>query len=217
MTPYHKIYNVFDRDPETNYKTLIEGQFSRPEFGFLKDLQWDWTEKIDGTNIRVILEAGCVLRIRGRSDNAQIQPRLLSHLQETFSAKKLREVFDTDAEVTLYGEGYGAKIQKGGGLYVADGGVSFILFDVRVGKTWLERESVESVASTLNIPHVPVLYRGTLLEAVGAVRCGFLSRVADHARPAEGLVVRPSVGLMDRFGRRIIAKIKAVDFQEVTV
>ena len=45
-------------------------------------------------------------------------------------AANLGEVFPDGAAV-LYGEGYGAKIQKGGGNYRAD--QDFVLFDVRVG------------------------------------------------------------------------------------
>ena len=40
--------------------------------------------------------------------------------------------------ITLYGEAYGARIQRGGGDYRRDGGVSFRLFDVLVAeKHWL--------------------------------------------------------------------------------
>lgn len=37
---YHKIDTVFKRDPSTNNKHLIEGQFSRPEFEYLAGNEW---------------------------------------------------------------------------------------------------------------------------------------------------------------------------------
>lgn len=40
MKEYHKIQTVFLRNPETKFKTLIEGQFSLPEFEYLKNNLW---------------------------------------------------------------------------------------------------------------------------------------------------------------------------------
>jgi len=71
----------------------------------------------------------------------------------------------------LYGEGYGAKIQKGGGNYITDG-ASFILFDVVVGGTWLERSNVIDIAAKLHILSVPLIGHGTLLDGIDMVRNG---------------------------------------------
>ena len=57
MTPYHKIPTVFERDPATKYKTLIDGKFATQELAYLSDCMWEFTEKIDGTNVRVIYES----------------------------------------------------------------------------------------------------------------------------------------------------------------
>ena len=48
MTQYHKIQSVFKRDPNTKFKTLLEGEYSIPEFEYLKDNEWVFTEKVDG-------------------------------------------------------------------------------------------------------------------------------------------------------------------------
>ena len=53
MKEYHKIQTVFKRDPSTNHKTLLMDDYSLPEFEYLKNNHWIFTEKIDGTNIRV--------------------------------------------------------------------------------------------------------------------------------------------------------------------
>ena len=53
MDQYHKIQTVYKRDPATKHKYLLEGEFSTPELEFLANCQWEWTEKIDGTNVRV--------------------------------------------------------------------------------------------------------------------------------------------------------------------
>lgn len=52
MREYHKIETLFERDEKT--KKLIEGKFRNETVRFLKDNMWDFTEKIDGTNIRIL-------------------------------------------------------------------------------------------------------------------------------------------------------------------
>ena len=53
MREYHKIQSLFLRDPATQHRTFLHGQWSMPEFEYLADLEWTFTEKVDGTNIRV--------------------------------------------------------------------------------------------------------------------------------------------------------------------
>jgi len=48
MNTYHKIHTVYKRDPENNLKTLLEGEYAKPEFEYLQNNIWDWDEKIDG-------------------------------------------------------------------------------------------------------------------------------------------------------------------------
>jgi hypothetical protein len=218
MKEYHKIHTLYERDPATNHKTLIEGRFARPEFEYLADRPWVFTEKVDGTNIRVQYsspDADGHVRFGGRTDDAQIPAFLVEHLMRTFTMSKMEAAFPDSLFVTLYGEGYGPKIQKGGGRYREDAG--FILFDVTVGDmdndVWLERHNVEDVAAKLGIPVVPVVGEGTVYDAVALVKEGFQSRCAtDQTLIAEGIVFRPKVELFDRRGQRIISKLKVKDF-----
>ena len=208
MTEYHKIQTVFLRDPETKFKTLLSGQWAKPEFEWLAGNEWVWTEKIDGTNMRVMWDGG-VARYGGKTDNAQIPGFLVDWLMTNLPADKLYRHYPEEP-LCLYGEGYGAKIQKGGGNYIPDG-VSFILFDVRIGDVWLERENVEDIATVLGLDVVPIVGRGDLLNGVRRVRCGFMS--AFGTAQAEGLVMRPAVELLDRRDHRIITKVKHKDFR----
>lgn len=213
MKEYSKIQTVFLRDPDTNHKFLLEGQWARPEFGFLAGLLWEWTEKVDGTNIRIHWD-NRDFRIGGKTDMAQIPVFLYDHLMGTFTGEKLHRCFPTEysggeGDITLYGEGFGARIQKGGGSYIRDG-VSFVLFDVRIDGVWLERTNVEDIAGKLEIPVVPVAGEGSLHDAIGFVRQGFNSNWGNF--PAEGLVCRSQVELLNRLGRRVITKIKTKDF-----
>jgi len=212
MKEYHKIQTVFKRSPESKYKNLIEGDFTMPEFEALKDIEWTWTEKIDGTNIRILWD-GMTIRFGGRTDSAQIPTTLLKVLQDKFSPDIMKQVFGDSAEVCLYGEGYGNKIQTGN-VYMTDS-VDFILFDVRVGSVWLTRESTEDIAKKVSIKIVPIISKGDLMTAVSMVRAGFISTISQDRRYiAEGLIMKPSIDLLTRTGERIITKIKHKDFSK---
>ena len=212
MDPYHKIQTVFDRDPANRYKTLIAGQWARPEFAWLAGNEWVFTEKIDGTNIRVDWDSEqAIVEFGGRTENAQIPAFLFRQLTQMFPGSLFIDLYP-ETSMTLYGEGYGAKIQKDGGSYIPDG-VDFILFDVMIGGIWLERHNVVDIADGLDIDAVPIVGRGPLMEAVRIVEMGDRSLVAANPNHiAEGLVMRPAVELLDRLGRRIITKIKYKDF-----
>ena len=208
MSEYHKIQSIFKRDMTSPRKTLIEGDWTQPEFEYLAGNAWEFTEKVDGTNIRVILKDGAVT-FGGRTDEAQIPAKLAERLNERFlpQAALMAEVLGNDA--VLYGEGYGAKIQKVGGSYRPD--QDFVLFDVRVGPWWLKRLDVQDIGEQLGLDVVPVIGSGSLHDAVAWAKRGIRSTWGDFE--AEGIVARPSVELQTRGGQRLIAKIKCRDFR----
>ena len=194
---------------------MIIGNFAMPEIEYLKDNKWIFTEKVDGTNIRVMWNGKDVV-FGGKTDEAQMPVFLLYKLQELFEGSKkelFKDKFQKDGvlfdNVCLYGEGYGAKIQKGGGNYISDG-VSFILFDVKIGESWLERENVEDIAIFFGIEFVPIIGEGTIDEMLEMAKQGFNSQWGDFM--AEGIVAKPKVELKTRRGDRIITKIKHKDF-----
>jgi hypothetical protein len=207
---YHKIQTVFLRDPDTNFKTLLEGQCSEPAFNYLARNEWIWTEKVDGTNIRIMCD-GDAPTFGGKLDSSQLPAQLVKRLGERFHSEDglslIANTFDPDATVTLYGEGYGAGIQKGG-VYRPD--QDFILFDVNINGYWLERTNVEDIAQKLGLDIVPIIGHGTLHEMVEIVRRGFDSVLGDCL--AEGIVARPATELRGKDGSRIITKLKHKDF-----
>lgn len=212
MKEYTKIQTLFKRDMGNKGK-IIPGEWSLPEFEYLKDNQWVFTEKVDGTNIRakaVLYEDGRKeIQFGGRTDAAQIPATLLVALQGLLSFDKFAKAFEGRdlVPITLYGEGYGPKIQNGGN-YRQD--QSFVLFDVLVGDWWLARETVEEIAIKFGIDVVPIIGNGTLADAVKLTQDGLKSTWGDFT--AEGIVLRPAVELKTRRGDRLIGKIKHRDF-----
>lgn len=210
METYHKIETLFVRDMEGN-KKLIEGQFRNELVEYVKDCKWIFTEKVDGTNVRVHWD-GHKVSFGGRTDNAQMPMPLMEKLQELFSGDVNEELFEQkfgEDEATFYGEGYGGKIQKGSAYNPTQ---DFILFDVMVGEMFLERENIEEIASSLNLKVVPIILEGTIQEAINYVKTKPNSSIAVNEKELEGLVGVPVAGMKDRRGNRVIVKIKVEDF-----
>lgn len=211
LAEYQKIPTPFRRDTSRgpNRNKVIEGDWVSDELRYLQDANWLWTEKVDGTTIRVHWTGHKVV-FGGRTADAQIPAKLIQVLTDMFPEELFEQKFQgtTGTAVTLYGEGYGAGIQKGGN-YRPD--MSFVLFDVRIGEWWLRRSDVEDVAKSMGIDVVPLIFTGSIWDAITRVREGLMSQWNPKVY-AEGLVGVTEVGLLDRSGDRIMVKIKKKDF-----
>ena len=179
-------------------------------------------------------------RFRGKTDNANIPSALLKYMQETFTDDKvfaalgikenipieewaeygwcvskddLTPVYDKIPTLyTIYGEGYGHKVQACGSRYLSKS-VSFIGFDVKVNDTYLLRDNALKVFEKLGCQTVPYHGQMTIDEAIEKVRTGFVSAISeDRTFMAEGLVLSSPIGLKNRRGERLIVKIKYADF-----
>ena len=237
---YQKINSIFKRD--ANNIIMPYNEFAIPELEWLRNCKFDATEKIDGTNIRLevnptVYDSLCgtykfEVEYKGKTDNANIPAHLLKHLQETYPKETVLKALglpeyiceewmrernyngiDDVPRYTIYGEGYGVKIQAGGN-YIRNG-VGFIVFDVKVGDWYLLREDMESIAEKLGAPVVPYMGQYTIDEAIEFVRAGFKSTIAENPDyEAEGLVLKVPSGLKTRRGERIIFKVKTCDFRK---
>ena len=217
MDNYQKINTLFKRDSKN---IIIPESVSRPEFEELKDIEWECTEKIDGTNIHVDIEwdGQKILSVsyHGRTENANIPTKLIEYLIAKFPTELFVENLEfKQGEPTvmqIFGEGFGRGIQnKVGSLYNPDG-VSFIIFDIRVGDWWLNRATIEDIAKKINTPVVPLVGYMKLSEAMEYVKHGFDSTVSKLPVQAEGLILKTKSGLLARNGERIITKLKTIDF-----
>ncbi len=222
MIEYPKIPGPFKRHvagPEKN--KVIPWEWASPELEYLSDNQWFFTEKVDGTNIRVIWD-GHRPTFAGRTNYAQIPAKLMTALHDMFPEELFEQKFGSD-KVILFGEGYGAGIQKGGGNYRKDN--SFILFDVKIGDWWLTRTSVEDIADSLGINVVPIRFANTLIDAIltmadvklfstvteKVATYTDIATLPESLHLAEGMVGMPVVPMSNRKGERVIVKLKGCD------
>lgn len=236
---YQKINTIFKRD--ANNIIMPYDGFAIPELEWLKNCKFDAFEKIDGTCIRLevtptITDDGSLITFevayKGKTDNANMPKHLDAFLKENYPEAKVLEAlglskvitqevmteknwtsFESIPMYTIYGEGYGVKIQAGGN-YIRNG-VGFRVFDVKVGDWYLLTEAMESIAEKLGAPVVPYMGQFTIDEAIDFVRTGFKSTIAENPDyDAEGLVLRTPDGLKTRRGERIIFKVKTCDFRK---
>lgn len=206
---YKSILTPFKRSGHK--KPLIFGEFSKEEFKYLAYSQWYLNEKIDGTNIRIEFD-GDTVKIDGRSDNAEIPEGLYSLLQTMFSIDNLKITFpkitkELNKKVILYGEGIGEKINGNRHDLV---GYDFVLFDVLIDNFWLSQNSIEVIASMLNLKFSPIICQAHLYEAFNIVSKGLRSNFGGWS---EGVIAKPIIQLNDKHGDRIITKIKYDDFK----
>lgn len=107
MRTYEKIDTVFNRDT-TGTKQLILNSWRDPVVEYLRNNLWLFTEKVDGTNIRIHWD-GHQVEFGGRTDRAQIPDFLLEQLRSMFGTAEAEELFEQtwgEKEVFLFGEGY---------------------------------------------------------------------------------------------------------------
>ena len=91
MRKYNKIETLYSRDTEGT-KKLMPGVFRDKTVQFLEDCNWIWTEKVDGTNIRVYWD-GHTVTFGGRTDNAAIPAELVTRLNFLFGGEANAQLF----------------------------------------------------------------------------------------------------------------------------
>jgi len=198
----------------------MEGQLSKQEFALIK--HWEIYEKIHGMNIRVIISMPhnkgenqyVHIEFRGRTDKAVLPKSLLEYLEKTFTKESVLnafEVYENEYEVILFGEGYGAGINKGG-KYRKD--VGFALFDVWVSGWWLNQPDVWDIAEKLNVKEVPYLGEMTKEEIVRYVKSKPKSWIAEEEMVMEGIVARSKPLLLFRNKSPLLWKLKVKDYED---
>lgn len=205
---YPKINTLWKRDEKDKFNIIV-GDYSCDEFASIS--KWHITEKIDGTNIRILYNGEEPI-FYGRTDEAQIPPFLLECLKKTFTKDILSKQFPEAKDgILLYGEGYGNKIQSAGKKYRKDN--SFILFDANIGGWWLEPGKVKQLAKELGIDYVPELrVVNSIQEAIDYLKEKHKSKISQEELTAEGIVARSYPLMLFRDGSPIMWKLKVKDY-----
>lgn len=230
MNPYKSIETLYERSKETN--KLDFNKVRQAEWLHIN--QWMLTEKIDGTNIRVLVtNAG--IEIKGRSNNASIPSGLEQNIRKIFDHATIMQYFlkgkknasmPDDWCVTFYGEGYGPGITGSDKMNYRkqELGKGFRCFDVMFGESnWASVSEWQGLCESLNVPTV------VTVGFIGAIPIGELGArqmmedfcayspvaflEADVNIKAEGLVARPMVPLFNRHGERVIWKLTNREFK----
>ncbi len=204
---YPKIQSIYKRDKKGKF---IVGEYPKPEIEYLVNNAWIWTEKIDGTNIRICWdhEAEKVI-FKGRNENSNMPSGLLEYLHDTFTVDLMKSIPREPCSFMLVGEGYGAGIQKAGVHYLPDR-KSFILFDVWMGGWWLMREAVEEIGLKVFIRTVPYIGKGSLFNAETFIRRSPWSWICEDDMGMEGIVC--SAPVLFRNGNPAKVKLKVKDY-----
>lgn len=115
----------------------------------------------------------------------------------------------------MFGEAYGGKQQ--GMRHTYGDKLSFIVFDVKIGETWLAVPDAEDVAKKLGLEFVPYHKVTTELTALDAERDRpsevAMRRGITTPKPREGAVLRP-LREFSVNGHRVIVKHKGEAFSE---
>ncbi len=91
-TEYPKIQTLYDRNPD---RSVNVEKLRRPEFGIINT--WRVTEKLNGRNIRILLNQDGSVEFSGRQDGVevseQIPQKMMDYLNTTFTSRKIKSIF----------------------------------------------------------------------------------------------------------------------------
>jgi ATP-dependent RNA circularization protein (DNA/RNA ligase family) len=216
---YPKINNLYKRITEGPDKGRITyGDYTEPEFESID--RWKYTEKIDGTNVRIIMNHNCLyeteITILGKTDRSVFTPKSLEYLKNMFSVEKLLEIFDS--KTTIFGELFGKGIQEPQGSIYNSDGYSFMIFDILMEDEnnvwWLEFDNVQDIAKEIGVESVPILGIGDKQEIFEFVRNEHKSTISDQIM--EGVVATSYPMMYYRKERKPIRfKLKVKDIRKI--
>ncbi len=207
-TKYRKIYTLFERDK--NFK-VINGVLN-PRLEGIKNIKdFIVTEKIDGTNCGIVLTPEKEILIRKRSNIIKDDNEHHHYFEATknIDFQKIKDFFiDSNSLITIFGEVCGDNIQKMGKEY---GSIKhFRLFDVKVGDNFFDWRDLIKFSKATNIP----LVKGEKFDGREILGYDWLKKLQIDNKKSyvEGYVVRSNPLLLNKFGLKMVFKIKLKDF-----
>jgi hypothetical protein len=167
-------------------------------------------EKIHGTSAHVRWSDGSLKFGSGGEKHA----RFMALFDDDALANLFREL--GHPSVTIYGEAYGGKQQAQAWRYGPD--LRFVVFEVKVGETWLDVPNAADVARKLGLEFVAYERVSTDLDVLNALRDSCSVQAERNGmgtdKPREGIVLRPLIEFVRTNGERVIAKHKRDEERE---
>jgi len=167
-------------------------------------------EKIHGTSAHITWSNEKVSFFSGGTKHSNF---ILLFDEEALAAK-FKELFDDG--VIIYGEAYGGKEQGMSATYGQE--LKFIVFDVKVGDSWLSVPQAEEVATKLGLEFVDYVKIAAEINAVDEQRDKPSTQAKrngiEEDKIREGVVLRPLIEATKNNGARIIVKHKRAEFGE---
>jgi len=215
-TKYKKYKSPFVKDG--NYKNTKELSQLLPRG------TWIVTEKIDGTNIRIILDQqkedgsrdyyiGSRKLILNNEDKNSKQ--FLDCIKDVNINKLIDYFKDIKHTITIYGEGYGAGVQTGH-IYSQD--KNYRVFDIKIGDVYQDWTYVCKVCVDNQLNIVPLLGNSKELsydKCVGLLNTFHNTLIQEGiGGTPEGVVYKFEPVLLDKYGERLIFKVKFKDFYD---
>lgn len=166
-------------------------------------------EKVHGTSAHLTWRDGVLTYFAGGTSHDSFV-KLFDHAALVTAFQSLGH-----SHITVYGEAYGGKMQ--GMRHTYGDKLCFIVFDVQVGKSWLNVPNAADVAMQLNLEFVPYVEVNTDLAVLNAERDKpsevAVRRGITEPKPREGVVLRPLHEFMHN-EHRVIVKHKSEAFSE---
>lgn len=168
-------------------------------------------EKIDGTSAHICWNEE---KISFFSGGSKLEAFKLLFDEESL-VLKFKELFGP-RKVVIFGEAYGGKIQGMSKTYGNE--LKFIVFDVKIDKSWISVPEAEDVAKTLGLEFVDYVLIPTDLESIDKEKEKFsiqaIRNGMGEGRKREGIVLRPLIEVTKNNGSRVISKHKNDEFRE---
>ena len=92
LQTYHKIECPFKRSLEGS-KELLWNRYQNSAVEYLRNDTWIFTEKVDGTNIRIFWD-GYNIEILGRKENSSVPEFLKEQLNRMFLTDEVEQLFE---------------------------------------------------------------------------------------------------------------------------
>jgi hypothetical protein len=167
-------------------------------------------EKIHGTSAHIRWDGETIHFFSGGEKH--------ENFVKCFDLESLLQAFKEKVEppCVVFGEAYGGKCQGMSKTYGAM--LKFVVFDVKIGESWLSVPQAHDVSNSLYLQFVHYNKIITDLDVINAERDApsvqALRNGIEESRIREGVVLRPPFEAILNNGKRVIAKHKRPEFSE---